>query len=69
MESNSLPGKIHCSSATANLLEKQAPDIALASRGYIEIKGKGIMHTYWVNETQDPNIDPDLERRMSDLTV
>lgn len=50
MESNSLPGRIHCSMATADLLDEQAPDIPKVSRGHIEIKGKGEIHTVWVNE-------------------
>lgn len=48
MESNSKPGRIHCSKPAADLLKKQNPGIKLASRGSIEIKGKGHMHTYWV---------------------
>jgi class 3 adenylate cyclase len=55
MESTSLPGRIHCSITTTNLLDVQAPNIPLKSRGHIEIKGKGEMHTCWVNEAQDSN--------------
>jgi hypothetical protein len=50
MESNSKVNRIHCSRASADLLRKQAPGIALQSRGTIPIKGKGKMKTYWVNE-------------------
>ena len=50
MESNSLPGRIQCSSTSAKLLSEQAPTIPLASRGHIHVKGKGEMHTFWVNE-------------------
>lgn len=50
MESNSDVNRIHCSRAAAKLLQKQAPELPLKSRGNIEIKGKGIMHTYWCNE-------------------
>lgn len=56
MESNSLPGRIHCSSTSSTLLTIQAPEIPQISRGRIEIKGKGEMHTFWVNEKE-----PDLE--------
>ncbi|CAB9499064.1 activated protein kinase catalytic subunit alpha-1 [Seminavis robusta] len=48
MESNSKPGRIHCSKSAADLLKKQCPGMRLTSRGNIEIKGKGDMHTYWV---------------------
>ena len=50
MESTSKTNRIQCSKASALLLRKQAPDIALASRGLIPVKGKGEMHTFWVNE-------------------
>jgi len=50
MESNSVPGRIHCSYATAQLLKQQAPSIALERRGIVDIKGKGKMRTFWVGE-------------------
>jgi len=50
MESNSRANHIHCSSAAADLLMQQCPAISLKSRGLINIKGKGDMETFWVNE-------------------
>jgi len=50
MESNSKVNRIHCSSEAADILVKQFPEIPIRSRGLIAIKGKGEMHTYWVNE-------------------
>eukprot|EP00592_Proboscia_alata_P011203 CAMPEP_0194365924 /NCGR_PEP_ID=MMETSP0174-20130528/13911_1 /TAXON_ID=216777 /ORGANISM="Proboscia alata, Strain PI-D3" /LENGTH=1196 /DNA_ID=CAMNT_0039140815 /DNA_START=168 /DNA_END=3758 /DNA_ORIENTATION=- len=50
MESNSLPGRIHCSQIVAEQLAMQDPGIAVIYRGCIGIKGKGDMHTYWVEE-------------------
>ena len=50
MESNSKANRIHCSAISAEILSKQAPTIPLRSRGAIPIKGKGNIHTYWVNE-------------------
>jgi serine/threonine protein kinase len=51
MESNSLPGRVHCSPQAAKLLEEQANDkFLIESRGLIEIKGKGQMETFWVTE-------------------
>ena len=43
MESQGLPGAIHCSEASATLLRASFP---LEERGVIEIKGKGEMRTY-----------------------
>ena len=51
MESNSIAGRIHCSLVSANLLKEQAPEIPLVSRGTLNIKGKGNMETFFVNET------------------
>lgn len=39
MESNSAPGRIHCSQASADLLKKQDGTIPLVCRGEISIKG------------------------------
>jgi len=50
MESNSEANRIHCSKAAAKLLHRQCPSLPLKSRGVIRIKGKGDMHTFWVNE-------------------
>ena len=50
MESNSEVNRIHCSKDAARLLQQQCSSIPLESRGRIAIKGKGKMHTYWVNE-------------------
>ncbi len=58
MESNSMPGKIHCSHASAQLLQAQAPDIPLTLRGMIKIKGKGRMKTFWVGEDDLINMPP-----------
>ena len=49
MESNGEAGRIHCSPATADILTKQGQHI-VESRGEIQIKGKGLMHTYWVTK-------------------
>lgn len=50
MESSGEAGRIHCSTVAAALLEHQCQSIPLNSRGTISVKGKGNMHTYWVNE-------------------
>lgn len=50
MESSSKRNRIHCSSTSAELLMDQAPNCHLQSRGMITIKGKGDMHTYWLED-------------------
>ena len=50
MESNSLPGRIQCSSHAQELLKNQCPEFPEVPRCYIRIKGKGEMFAYWVNE-------------------
>lgn len=62
MESNSLPGKIQCSLLAAEILMAQAPEIPLASRGYINVKGKGAMQTYFVNEVGGCLVPPETPK-------
>ena len=50
MESNSRPGRIHCSEDAAVILQEQAPNMPLKQRGKINVKGKGLMTTYWVGK-------------------
>jgi hypothetical protein len=64
MESNSEELRIHCSEAAALLVMQQDPDIELAFRGWINIKGKGSMPTYWVERLRNEgevtdSLDPD----------
>jgi hypothetical protein len=50
MESSCLPGRIQCTEESARLLAEQCPEIPIAPRGEISIKGKGEMVTFWINE-------------------
>ncbi|KAL3943440.1 MAG: hypothetical protein SGBAC_002488 [Bacillariaceae sp.] len=50
MESNSAKNLIHCSDASAQLLQEQAPGIRIYPRGAINVKGKGSMNTFWVHK-------------------
>lgn len=54
MESNSKPGQIQCSRRSADLLKQQCrADITwLTPRGKIEIKGKGMMETFFVDRVK-----------------
>ena len=50
MESNGMPGRIHCSQATADALTKAGRgDWVTAREGKIEAKGKGVIQTYFVS--------------------
>jgi class 3 adenylate cyclase len=50
MESTSVINKIMCSEISAGILKQQNCSYPVRSRGFIEVKGKGEMHTFWVNE-------------------
>ena len=54
MESNGLPGQIHCSADFAQRLQ-QAGRHHVEPRGEIEVKGKGRMHTYWLRGPVEDN--------------
>lgn len=51
MESNSEPGKIHISDDFANLLQHH-PEFKIIPRGEINIKGKGMMKTFWLEKVE-----------------
>ncbi|XP_030376658.1 atrial natriuretic peptide receptor 1 [Scaptodrosophila lebanonensis] len=57
MESTGLPGKIHVSSATKEILDKFGT-FELESRGDVELKGKGTVTTYWLNSTTEEDARP-----------
>lgn len=50
MESTSTSMKIHISQSTKDLL---GPNYILSERGEIEVKGKGTMKTYWLEEREN----------------
>lgn len=56
-ESTSLPGKIQCSSITYGLLQhfSEVKEFAFVPRGLIEMKGKGLMATYFLDRATDEN--------------
>ncbi|MEG3970218.1 MULTISPECIES: adenylate/guanylate cyclase domain-containing protein [unclassified Microcoleus] len=53
MESNGLPGKIQVTAPTYERLKEQ---FVLEERGYIPIKGKGRMLTYWLIEEKSKSL-------------
>jgi class 3 adenylate cyclase/CheY-like chemotaxis protein len=46
MESSGMPGRVHCSQATADLLREE---FELEDRGPVEVKSIGHTHTYFIN--------------------
>jgi len=50
METTGIVDRIHVSAAFANLLQTNYPGwFLIEERGEVEIKGKGLMTTYWIN--------------------
>lgn len=50
MESTSAAMKVHVSQSTRDLL---GPNYRVKERGEIEVKGKGVMKTYWLDEREN----------------
>jgi adenylate cyclase len=48
MESSGMAGRIHISAVMADELRQHTTDVELEPRGEIEVKGKGIMSTFWL---------------------
>lgn len=68
MESTSEPGRIHCSAASAALLQVQMPTLSLQARGKIPVKGKADIETCWVNETGD-GVTNTADNKATDATA
>ena len=72
-ESTGAPGKIHCSSDTQMELDIVAPrDFLLEERGYVDMKGKGELVTYWLeasesNELANKKALEELEEEVREL--
>lgn len=62
MESTSTAMKIHISHSTKSLL---GPNYIVSERGEIEVKGKGSMKTYWLDEREHRRkLSPILRKQM-----
>uniref|UniRef100_A0A0R3RFQ9 Guanylate cyclase n=1 Tax=Elaeophora elaphi TaxID=1147741 RepID=A0A0R3RFQ9_9BILA len=53
MESTSFPGKIQITSNARNFLMIHYPNYVCQERGMVEIKGKGVLQTYWLERKLD----------------
>jgi class 3 adenylate cyclase len=51
MESTGVPGRIHISTATYELINRE---FICEPRGTIEVKGKGEMQTWFVEQSTEP---------------
>lgn len=54
MESSSIANRIHTTSVSADLIIKYAPELKrqLVYRGMQQVKGKGMMRTFWLELSQ-----------------
>jgi len=68
MESTSEVGRIQCSEQSAAHLHKQFPELDILPRGKINVKGKGEMETFWVNERSDPSVKKTDSTKTSHLS-
>jgi len=68
MESTSAVDRIHCSERAAAFLQQQMPLALINPRGKIQVKGKGEMRTYWINERRESGAlagDTPMEYRLA----
>uniref|UniRef100_A0A0M3HPB8 guanylate cyclase n=1 Tax=Ascaris lumbricoides TaxID=6252 RepID=A0A0M3HPB8_ASCLU len=49
MESTGLPGMIQISTEARDLLNEHYPEFSCTKRGEVEVKGKGVLITYWLD--------------------
>lgn len=64
MESHSEENRINCSEVSAILLKEQCPKIRIFPRGYIDVKGKGEMKTFWIHtEGSHSQSSPDINAK------
>jgi class 3 adenylate cyclase len=61
MEQTSAAGRAQCSAATATLIRAQDPAIKLLPRGTMEVKGKGAMETFWIEEAGADGVGGETE--------
>ncbi|KAL3940226.1 MAG: hypothetical protein SGBAC_005186 [Bacillariaceae sp.] len=67
METKSSANRIHCSAKASKLLKQQYPSMKILSRGMIPIKGKGVMDTYWVDESNELCTPITMRRQVSEV--
>ncbi|VDM25981.1 unnamed protein product [Toxocara canis] len=56
MESCGIPGRIHVSDPTKKAALQMNPSFVFADRGNVEIKGKGTMHTYFLERNDRKSV-------------
>lgn len=63
MESKSMANRIQCTVTSVRLLKQQHSSIKVLSRGMVPIKGKGVIDTYWVDESNGGPRTPSIVSR------
>jgi hypothetical protein len=58
MESTGAPNRIHCSQATATLLESAGKSWSTPRDDLVHAKGKGELQTYWIKLAKKSNLSP-----------
>lgn len=53
MESMSIPNRINMSRQSADELLNEAPSLKLVSRGVLDVKGKGRMECFYVDDSEE----------------
>ena len=66
MESNSKPNRIQCSENSKTLLDEQGCKYPIKPRGIIQVKGKGDMKTYWINEGSGA-VPPPMKKKVEGM--
>ena len=56
MESHGEAGRVHCSSAVYEALKDSKDSFAFEERGEMEIKGKGMMRTYFIEQVRSKEV-------------
>ncbi|VDO51059.1 unnamed protein product [Brugia timori] len=64
MESNGCPLKIHCSEQTQDVLAR-IDGFELKKRGTLQIKGKGLMTTYWLTSRRNDECELLLDEKLA----
>ena len=71
MESHGMPGYIHISEPLADILQEK---YAISQRGWVEVKGKGMMQTFWLKGKEEstpekPKVSRIQRHDISEMTI
>ena len=66
MESHGMPGYIHISEPLADILQEK---YAISQRGWVEVKGKGMMQTFWLKGKEEPSTEKTKSSKMRNRDI